>query len=478
MPKGTGLGIASGIEAGARNFLDSYLAVKKSKEENKYRKLAPVMQIIFSQIQDEKTPLDQKIKAMDSIESLLGVRSDVPLSVRLGLDKLAQQEMEVGEEKIAGKAAQSLEDQGAVEFNKKQTVSPTQLGSEEVGTNSVLATNVQTKATQSTTKKLLRRRGDLSQADIDLMQKKQLISAQRAEEFEYQYKLAQLNAGLQERALDKQGWKNNGDWTYNPDTKSWQQEWFNPITKETYQQKLQPGVVPESIILKQIQAGGAGGKGGVSLAYKTLRQSIATTMGKDVDDPEVEMQTAKIWKNNFALGVLNKQQNVEGTEPIQPGAKFDNNMKVLQAQQKHADLVAAASASLNNVNSLAKRKGDAWQAAADAKANFDKIKKDYDPDEKEYIAAENNWQDATKTANGLETEYQTALRSHNSNQEQVKLSKDFLDKSGITVGGTPQQSGFSPRMRVAIDAVRKANPNTKLTDAQIAERIRREKGIE
>ena len=36
---GTGRGIALGIESGARNFLDSYFAVKRSKEESKYRKL-------------------------------------------------------------------------------------------------------------------------------------------------------------------------------------------------------------------------------------------------------------------------------------------------------------------------------------------------------------------------------------------------------------------------------------------------------
>lgn len=483
MPKGAGLGIAEGINQGARNFLDSYLAVKKSKEETKYRKLAPVMQVIFSQIENKDTPLNEKIKAMDSIESLLGVRSDVPLSTRLGLDKLAQQEIDTGEQQVTqGQAAKSLEDPNAVEFNKanQQSLKPSQLGQETLSTNSTLATSVDLKGTQAISKQLLKRRGDLSEADIELMQRKKLISAQQSDEFERQYKLALLNANLQERVMNKQGWKNNGDWTYNADTKSWQQEWFNPITKESYQQKLQPGVVPESVILKQIQAGGANGKGGVSLAYKTLRQSIATTMGKELDDPEVEMQTAKIWKNNFALGVINKQQDVEGTTPIQPNQKFENSMQVLQAQQKHGEFIAAAQASLNNVNSLGARKSTAWQAAADAKANFDKIKEDYDPEDKEYIAAENNWQGATKTANELETEYQNALKAHNKNQELVSQSEQNLRNAGINTntGAVSTTEQFSPRMRVAIDAVRKANPNTKLTDAQIAERIKREKGIQ
>lgn len=470
MPKGSGLGIAMGIEQGARNFLDTYFATKEHKEKNKQRKLAPVMQIIYSQIQDEKTPLNQKIKAMDSIPLLLGIKTDVPLSVQLGLDKLAQEEVDTGE-------TQNVNTEKVVpKRTLKMGLPPSPTGQEVSGETEMELP--ETSQFQVQAKKLLKKRGDMSQADIDLIQKKQLISAQRAEDFEYQYKLAQLNADLQSKTLDKQGWKNNGDWTYDPDTKSWQQEWFNPITKESYQQKLQPGVVPETVVLKQIQASGSGSGGGLSKAYTTLRSAIATSMGKEVGDPDVELQTAKIWKNNFALGVINKQQNVEGTEPIQPGAKFDNNMKVLQAQQRHADLVASASASENNVNSLATRKAQAWQAAADAKATFDKIKEDYDPEEKEYIAAENNWQGATKTANDLETEYQSALRNHNSIQEQVKLSQKFLSDSGISVGGVPQQSGFSPKMRAAIKAVREANPNTKLTDEQIAARIRAEKGIE
>lgn len=462
---GTGLGLAMGFEQGAKNFLDTYFAVKRSKEDSKFKKLAPVMQTIFAQIQDPNTPLDSKIMAMNSLEPLLGIKSDIPLASRLGLDKLAESGLEIGEEKIPAKAAQLVEDPSAVEFNKQNPDTP-------------LATSINQKATPATPKKLLQRRGDLSEADIETIKKKQLISAQRAEEFEYQYKLAQVNANLQERVMNKQGWKNNGDWTYDENTKSWQQEWFNPITKETYQQKLQPGVVPEAVILKQIQAGGKSGSSGVSLAYKTLRQSIATTMGKEIDDPEVELQTAKIWKNNFALGVINKQQDVEGTSPITKNQTFNNNMQILAAQQKHGELIAAAQTSRGNVESLATRKGTAWQVSADAKANFDVIKQDYDPEDKEYKDAEVNYRRAFDAASDLETQYQNALKSHNKLQEQVNQSEQNLKKAGVSLTESPEVQQFSPRMRVAIDAVRKANSNTKLTDAQIAERIRREKGIQ
>lgn len=466
---GTGRGIALGIEAGTRNFLDTYFAVKRQKEESKYRKLAPVMQTIYSQIQNENIPLDEKIRAVNSIEPLLGIKFDEPLAQRLGLDKLAQQNIDTGETQTTN------EQTGTVPARSVQMGMPPTPTGENVSGTTNLNLPEQAQYGTVTTKKLLRR-GDLSQADIDLIKRKQLITAQQSDEFDRQYKLALLNAGLQERVLNKQGWKNNGDWTYDSDTKSWQQEWFNPITKEKYQQKLQPGVVPESVILKQIQYSSQGG--GLSKAYTTLRSAIATSMGKSEDDPEVQVQTAKIWKNNFALGVVNKQQDVEGTNPIQPNQKVSNSLQILQAQQKHSEFVAAAQASLDNVNSLADRKGQAWQAAADAKANFDAIKKDYDPEDKEYIQAENNWQGATKTANDLESQYQNALKSHNKTQELVKQSEANLKAAGIDINTAPELQQFSTRMRIAIDAVRKANPNTKLTDAQIADRIRKEKGIQ
>src|SRR5689334_15576618 len=156
---GTGRGIALGFEQGARNFLDSYFAVKRSKEESKYRKLAPVMQVLFSHIQDDRTTADEKIKAVDSIEPLLGIKFDEPLSKRLGLDKLAEQQVEVGQEKIPAQPDKLVEDPNTVLSNQQG--------------NDTLATSYTQKGAPASTKKLLRRRGDLSNADIDLIQRKQ-----------------------------------------------------------------------------------------------------------------------------------------------------------------------------------------------------------------------------------------------------------------------------------------------------------------
>lgn len=468
MPRGTGLGIAKGIEQGANNFLQSFMAVKQFKEQQKYRKMQPVIDMVQAQIADPNLPLDQKIKAMDTLPLLLGAKTDAPLSQMLGLDKLAEQDIDLGEQTVQGTKGGLIEDQGAVEANKRSLKIGDSSNPDLLSTENVLATSINQTPTKTLKKRSLKRRGELTANDLLIAKQVQINREEQESQFQRQYRLMQVQADLQSKTLAQQGWKNNDEWLYDENSKSWSQDWFNPITKETYKNTLPPGIVPQSVILKQIQAGGKGG--GVSLAYKTLREAVATSMGKEVDDPEVNLATANMWRNNFSLGVTNKVQNVTGTEPIQPNQKFDNDMQILQAQQRHGELVASAQASLNNVTSLGQRKGQAWQMAADAKADFDRVKEDYDPEDREYQTAQAAYNRANDDANRLETDYQNALKQHNKLQEQVGISEQNLNKAGVNTSST--ENKLSPQMRAAIAAVRKANPNTQLTDAQIAERIK------
>lgn len=458
MSNGNGLGIAHGIELGVQNFLNSYLAVKQQKHEEKYRKLAPIMQVIHSQIADPNTPLDQKIKAMDSLPYILDPKySGSKLSQQLGLDKLAEQEVDTGESVTQqGQKGGLVEDPNAVEANKIN--------------ESPIATSVNLKATKTLKKPLLKRRGELSANDINLMKQMKLQQSEDESQFQRQYRLAQVQSDLQEKVLNKNGWKNNGDWTYDESNKSWQQEWFNPITKESYQQKLTPGIVPETVILKQIQASGKSGSGGVSKAYSTLRTAIATSMGLEEDDPKVQLATANLWKTNFQATVDYKEQGVGGSRKIQPAQAEGLGIQKLQVQQTHAALIAEAQSASDNVDSLANRKNTAWQNSADAKANFDKAKQDYESDEKGYQDAEINYRKAFDAANDLESQYQNALKLSNTKKAQVQVSEKNLNSSGISTSNAPSASSvnLSVRMKTRIDVFRKKNPNANLTDAQIA----------
>ncbi len=480
MPGGTGRGLALGIAQGARNFLDSFLAVKQAKHEEKWRKLAPIIQAVDYQIQDPNTPLDQKIKALDSLPHILGSPSTIPLSQTLGLDKLAEQQVDTGQTQTIkqGQTSGGATDQGAVDYNNininQQGAVQPPADPNAIATNpSPLATSTDVKAPLDTTRKLLRRRGEMSSNDIALQKQLQVHAAEQQDEFTRQYKLEQLHASLQERVLNNQGWKNNGDWNYDDSTKTWQQDWFNPITKESYQQRLKPGIVPEQVILKQIQASG-GNKSGVSKAYSTLRTAIATQMGKEEDDPSVQLATANLWKNNFQAGVDYKEQGVTGTRKIQPAQSADD---ARAAEQNRIALQGDYDSKRSKAVESSNR---AYNSAAEANTYYNNNIKPMEADEQ----ADNLDDDQKKELAAHRAEYQRLKNIADSSKAEDEGNKTalqdahnkLLSSSQSRSLQTPGSSQFSPRMRVSIDAVRKANPNTKLSDDQIAVQIRTKKG--
>lgn len=451
MPKaGVGSGIALGVATAADNFYKNFMAAKQMKQQNKWRKLEPVVGVIMSRINDPNISLDDQIQAIDSLPHILGLKVDMPLSHQMGLDKIAAQQTELE----AANPSQTITDPNATAYSqqleKKQLKSvgsgSTQQTADDgtiINSDSPIIDNIQTQATPA----ILQRRGSLSSSDLDLRKRLKIVSAERLADFDKEKQLAVLGAELQDKVLSKQGWEKEGDWTLNTETKTWGRVWTNPRTKETFNQDLPPNVVPESIVKEQTKAGA---KGNVSKAYSTLRTAIATSMGLEEDDPKVQTTTAEMWKNNFAAGTEFKLQGAEGTRKIQPAQQKGLDLQTLAAQQKHGELVASAGASKTNVDSLADRKGKAWQTAADAKVDFDMIKEDYEPDYKEYQVAQNAYNKATDDANRLETEYQQALKSHETLTQQVKISEQNLKSSGIN-NATPTNPTLTTKQKAYVN---------------------------
>lgn len=472
MPSGTSRGIAEGIEKGVNNFLQTYMAVKQHKSQEKYRKLAPVLSVIQSQIGDPNVPLDQKIAAVDSIPHLLGSfkTGDVPLSQHFGLDKLSQEMLDTGDKETTTKGvpSQTITDQSAVDFNTQQNQTQGQTSGDNLdGTipqsRSLMATSIQTRPIQTVKKSIMKRRGEMSDADVQLLKQKSLFREQQASQFERQYQLNIQQAELQSNVLAKQGWKNNDDWNLDEKADQWQQSWFNPITKESYTQKLPQGVVPISVIQKQIQYSGAN-KTGVSKAYSTLEYSIATSMGLDQDDPRVKLATANVWKQNFEAGVDYKKQGVEGSRKIQPGQKESLGIATEHLDIAKNKIKSDYEASIADVISLEERKSNQHQLVADKKEILKHMVEDdgYSVDDPEYLKADAVYRAELVKANTLETEYNKALRTRDSLKGQA-------DRLGSDGSGT----GFSPRMQVRIKVFRDRNKakleQTPMTDDQIAE---------
>src|SRR5437016_6091509 len=80
------------------SFLQSFFAVKSQKNMEKYRKLQPQIDLINHIVSDEDTPWDSKMKAVDTLQHVLGIKSDDGISLsRHIFGNLTEQMVKTGE---------------------------------------------------------------------------------------------------------------------------------------------------------------------------------------------------------------------------------------------------------------------------------------------------------------------------------------------------------------------------------------------
>lgn len=71
---GVGRGLAAGLSSGVDNFLNSYLSVKRMQSEEKFRKIAPMLDEVKNIIHDPDTSLNSRISAAKTLPALLGLK--------------------------------------------------------------------------------------------------------------------------------------------------------------------------------------------------------------------------------------------------------------------------------------------------------------------------------------------------------------------------------------------------------------------
>lgn len=452
MPSGTQRGLALGVAQAADNFYKNFIAARQLKEQNKYRKLEPIVGVIMSHINSPDISMDERIKAIDSLPHILGIKDQgVPLSQQLGLDKMAEQEVDTGETQNVNAVTKKLKPVGAN--------IPMQGPGLEGYSQDINSPEMNLMGTKEAP--ILKRRGELSDADIQLGKKLKLVKHEDLVKLDQEKQMAVLHAELEDRVLAKQGWEKDGDWVLDTNKKQWKRQWTNPRTKESFMQELPPDVVPQAIILQQEKNKAGGNK--ESIIVKSLTDFY---VGQGQDYDTAHNNALKDFQENYKAGTEYKQQGVAGTKKIQPSQEEGLKLQKLAAQQKHGELVASANASEANVKSVEGRLTTAKQDAASAKTDFDKIKEDYDPEEKEYQIAQSAYNRASDDLNRIAKEYEEATKSHEKLTAQVGTSENNLAAIGIN----PSNAGtkYSAKMTARINLFKKKNPNANLTDDQIA----------
>lgn len=435
MPSGNGLAIGAGIAQGADNFLRSFLAARQMKEQNKYRKLEPIIGVAMAQINNPDISLDEKIAAIDALPHILGIKNqDMPLSKQLGLDRLAEQMADTGETKNVNTQTGTI---------AKKTLKSPMIGIDGQPIGEQETTTPESPLFGTKQAPVLARRGSLSESDIKLARQLKIVDHTQFAQFDREKQLAVLHAELQDKVLSRQGWEKEGDWVLDTNSKQWGRIWTNPRTKETFTQSLPPDVVPEKIIQEQVK-GRSGGK--ESMIVRTLTDYY-TGQGQDYET--AHNSALKDFQTNYQAGTTFKQQGVAGTRSTDIRGNEGINLQKLAIQQKHSELVANAGASKANVDSLAARKTAAWANVQKTLDIFKQAEKDYDPDEKEYQTAQADYDKATATANDLETQYQNAAKAHSALTDQVNLSEQNLKNSGISPSASSQN--LTPKQKAYVD---------------------------
>lgn len=455
------LGIGVGLAEGAEKFMQSFMQAKQFKLQQTLAKNAPAIQALMDVIKDPNTSYKSKADAMDAIPHLSGAKVDIPLSQQTGYRRLLDEKVLTDDEK-PGTPSRIVTDQNAINYNNQteQNNKNTSALNQELGRGSSSDTNpdgtlnptgminpsiIDKGVTGSPA--IYAQRGDLSPNDITELKQRRLSKAANEDEFSRQYRLAQVDAGIKSKALAAQGWKSNDTWAYDSEKKVWQQQWTNPITKESFMQSLPSGMVPEDVIKKQIQAGGSSG---VSKAYTTLKQSYATMMNLDINDPKVEMATAKNWEKNFQATIDVKEANATGTNLTNKGQKPPTIDQTIDNATKKQDQLNAAQKEIDEqdrqeklsrveVDHLAKDKGDynkgtgAWGDYAQAEKELKAFQgsdaaaaREANP--AEYSRLENNWRTAKYHAEDLERQYTVAEARRSSFKQATIDAQGRFDK--------------------------------------------------
>lgn len=459
----TKLGIGVGLADGAEKFMQGLLQGKQFKLQQTLAKNAPAIQALMDLIKDPNSSYQSKADAMDAIPHLTGVvkKMDIPLSEQVGYRKLLREKVLVDEEKPSTMTQANSVTPGMQQFNQAHPDQPA-------------ATPDSTMNVSAGTPAIYANRGDLSPRDIEELRTKRINESQQDAELSRQFKLAQYHSNIQAKALANQGWKSNDTSTYDAENKIWQTEWFNPITKEHYTQNFPKGVVPQKVIEDQIKAGGTGG---VSKAYSTLKQSVAVMKGKDIDDPDVETTTADLWKKNFQatidfkeIGITGKRQSTTGTTPPTPEQVRDDEAKLQTAKiaaQKEVDendrqakLATVEKESLDKLKGNFEKGTGAWGVYAQAQKELKALQGDdanaaREDNPQEYARLESNLTAAKNRAEDLEHQYGVAVAKENSYKDATYKAQERFDT--VSHGPDKSNSGldlskFSKKAKAYIQA--------------------------
>lgn len=319
MPRNSGLGLAHGVAQGADAFVKSFLQARQMKNAEKLQKNMVVVDLLFNQLRDDRTPYYERAKIIDQIPGLIGAKLDRPLTSIIGYDKLNEEDfvVEHGEQAVASKqgtAPQTLTDPSVTDPSMASSIN--------------LRGTQATSAVEGTPDKTVKY-GTLSPAQIKLQQDLETQRLVNSNDIEKQAAILRINYKLQSEILGKNGFNKEVFRGYD-DSGNYI---VTMINSQGEKRNIELGKV-KSEAIKKAEITGANRSTGGKLGQLTIAQQTVAAYETDPNSvPEPNYIAAKKLLNDFEqTGELkeaqtaNFMQGMSGTKPLSP-AQVTNNQQ-------------------------------------------------------------------------------------------------------------------------------------------------------
>ena len=463
MPSGTARGIGQGLAKGVNSFLNSFYQAKQFEMQEKREKNSVILSIMMEKLKDDDIPLYERSEILRAIPNLYGIKSDAMDSILNMADKTNKQLVDDPNlPAIKGKAGTQGEIIGGDETLVGATKGDEEAG--EVSTGASTSSPLQLRDTQATEDVAAGKteRGNLTPNQI----KMKLVLAQNAandeQDIEKQTKILTLNYNLQKNILGKGGYTEKLPYTFDED-KNLIVRFMRPSDGEIISKNLGK-VTTEALEKANISAGTPKGRFG---AIQEANQIVDAAAKDPTAYPEWKVKAAQTLLDELEktgqvkdAQITALRQGITGTRPptlTAVGVDADRDRTAtLQVQKDIDDYSAEASAAQEEV----KRLGEAKTAAALEASKIDKQIADngYEPGENEYKDLMKQKLAHTQRYNQLEEDYNKALRN-----ETLAKTKLGGAKGRLNSVSTGAQGGKDPKVKAAIDLVRKNNPDKTAT---------------
>jgi hypothetical protein len=466
-------GIGQGISEGVSNFFKMYQMGKQQEQQSKLQKIQPTLDILHQQLQDDSIPLDERKRLLNQFQHIYeaaGIKITLPKGQTLAdtilPDSLLNQITDTGQQ-VTDEAT------NAVPEGTSQTDNVT---------------------TTSVTIPLQRRRGDMSQAEINLgLQRKAArgreedsASINTARQKEY----ALYNFNLQRQLQDK-GYTKNPEEVMEPESGRTWSVYTNPAGDAKFvplgayhsdrgELLTQPSenTIPVSTYNAREKAKNSGG--GLGATYKNLRHAVSRELSLPEDSDEVENETAKRYGEQYAANTFRMQQGgqytaqgVSGTREIQPvdAARMAAEEKRfnLAATQHRASVQARIDEADPDIQTANEEITSIQSQIDEYDTQINSLlKQGYEKEDDEVKAAQKEKDKLIASQNAAKRRLSSAT------SRKVKASKELeeLDKQYNTGPVSSDDGQYSPNIQRAIQAFKnnstnKAKGADKMTDTQI-----------